>query len=101
MSRTYKDKPSKLRFPEDQYGYGRILGLDYRWIELPGVKPKLKRSHCHWQWLENEPSYWIRQMMTRPQRRKCRLWEAKVKYMVDLEEADCPFFKNKPHKYYW
>ena len=101
MSRTYKDRPSKIRFPEDQYGYGCIFGPDYRWIELPGVKPKRKRSHTPWGWIKSTPSWWTRLTMNKPQRRNCRLWENKVKYMVDFEEADCPFFKNKPHNYYW
>lgn len=101
MSRTYKDKPNKLRFPEDQYDYGKIMMPGFTYMYLPGVRPKRKRNHCHWRWLESTPSWWTRLFMIKPQRRKCRLWENQVKYMVNLEEADCPFYKNKPHKYYW
>lgn len=108
MSRTFKDRPNHIRFSDYSYAWHRTLrfldGYDNPiWMQAPkGThKKKKKKVNTEWEWLKSTPSWWTRLTMNKPQRRKCRLWEAKVKYMVDLEETDCPFFKNKPHNYYW
>lgn len=70
MSRTYKDKPAKVRLePWDKDGYG------YIW--LPTTKTKKRKevdTKDHWM---STPSAWTRLMMNRPQRRASHLWEKK------------------------
>lgn len=118
MSRTYKDKKWKLRYPENDYTFGseRIEYIDeytsyytgekvkctrYIWVDLPGAKKKKKRSeHGDWNWMYSTPSWWTRMMMGRPVRRACKVWEKQV-LTQDIEEADCPDYGRKPHIYYW
>lgn len=100
MSRTHKDRHWKLRFPEETFEFGYNIDGTYRWLKKPGVKTKKKRNYRRWEWLQSTPSWWTRVMMHKPQRRKCRLWERTLHYQ-DIEEADCPFFKNKPHVYFY
>lgn len=105
MSRTYKDRHWKLKYPEETnyWGFnapGYIKVDKFRWIKRPGLLTKKKRSYEPWNWVSSTPSKWTRIMMTRPQRRKCRLWERKVLFS-DIEEVDCPYFGKKPHIYYW
>lgn len=123
MSRTYKDKHWKLRFPEGEYHFGheRIayetyyrewdvtlgkyietsdLVTRYVFVEKAGVKTKKKRKDdTEWHWMST-PSWWTRLTMNRPQRRKGRQWERKVHFQ-DLEETDPPGVSKKPHVYYW
>lgn len=59
--------------------------------------PKRKRANSnYWHWMST-PSWWIREMMTRPQRAKTR--QALHLTMRGLE-VDFPLPK-KPHIYYW
>jgi len=47
MARTYKDRPVKIRFPEE-----------YPFHD--GEKAKKKRRHDNeWHWLQNEPHWWL------------------------------------------
>jgi hypothetical protein len=86
VSRTNKDKPSKIKW--GSYYYDKN-------------KPKKSRSEDIWHWLSGTPSWWINLFMIRPQRVKGRLWEQKAKLATDLEEIDKPSVSKKPHKYYW
>jgi hypothetical protein len=40
-------------------------------------------------------------MMTKPQRRKAKLWEKEVLKSPDLEDTDTPLSGKKPHIYFW
>lgn len=121
MSRTYKDRPERIRFPE-QYkffdtgyekvsypielkdGDGEVFNFNTYWLrELPGVKTKKpKHQDTHWHWMST-PSWWTRMTMNRPLRRKVHLWEHEVvkNNIEELEEADHPDTGHKPHNYYW
>lgn len=124
MSRTYKDRPWKIRFPESdpdfgyyklpfererkrfnkEKGYYEPTGEYYTsfvYMHIPGIKLK-KRKDCDtvWHWTRGTPSWWTRMMMNKPQRRRGKLWERKV-LVEDLEETDPPMCGRKPHMYYW
>lgn len=118
MSRTYKDKPNKLKFePWDKdrvdyilyyHKYINLLGEAdsfpvRRSIQVPTTKTKKRKvvdTEDHWM---STPSEWTRIMMNKPQRREGSLWEREVvKCQVsDLEEVDKPSVSRKPHIYYW
>jgi hypothetical protein len=66
-----------------------------------GNKAKERKHGDGWRWLQATPSWWIRTMMTRPQRQEVRRL---VKRTMDLAEYDdAPLFPlpKKPHRYYW
>lgn len=120
MSRTYKDRPWKVRFPEQNWRvtnethYERVPyeaeGINY-WdkkpyneiryfsVKKPGVLTK-KRKNCNheYRWLQNEPSWFTRDWMNAPKRkhanRMCRT-------ISNLEELDIPDTRNLPKVYYW
>lgn len=131
MSRTYKDKKLELKYPEWKHDYDDVEYFSYqvvrthynvfteeglqrleypepktftytKYIKGPTRKAKKKR-HAKTNFYHmycSAPSWWTRMMMNRPKRRHCRVWERKVLFS-DVEEADCPDFKNKPYQYYW
>ena len=120
MSRTYKDKKWKLRFPEDDWNFGKELVpacfTHRNWytrelesyygtctMEVAGAKSKKKRSkEDQYHFPYSTPSWWIREFMNVPKRAKCRNWEKDVVKLQDIEEAPvCPDYGNKPHFYYW
>lgn len=107
MSRTQKDRKSELRWPEEQwsYRYERVpvdLGAYtiYRYLPKPGVLTKKPRGYDDWRWSLTTPSWWRKLTMTRPQRRKNRVWERKVLF-EDLEVTDPPRYDRKPHVYFY
>lgn len=84
MSRTYKDRPSSIRFPSEENS------------------KKKKRIDSVWHWMST-PSWWTRMMMNRPQRMKGRHWENRI-VKEDVAEIDLivsPDVNRKPHQYYW
>lgn len=122
MSRTYKDKPARVRFPEAydwrwscekvpyDYTYSPygvedpVTVTRYLYRELPGVKTKKKREvDSEWHWMGSTPSWWTRMTMNRPQRREAHLWEHDVARtpLEELEEVDKPNASHKPHIYYY
>lgn len=123
MSRTYKDKHWKLRFPETfrlgdddyikvpyEYEYTHwetkevITLIRYVWLDKPGRKTKKRKNDdTTWHWTRGTPSWWTRVMMNRPQRRRGRLWETNVvRQSIDsLEDELPPDVSHKPHEYYW
>lgn len=122
MSRTYKDRPARVRFPEaydwrwncekipydytySPYGTGDPVTVTrYVYRELPGVKTKKRREvDCDWHWMGATPSWWTRMTMNRPQRREAHLWEHDVARtsLEELEEVDKPNASHKPHIYYY
>lgn len=123
MSRTYKDRPNRLKpynverdasrvVVYSQYYYTDIstgerrVGNYPRFMDVAGAKRKKKRHYSpyksgeHWM---STPSWWTRQFMLRPQRTKLnRLTRKALKLTLEaLEDLDVPFTKNKPHIYYW
>lgn len=103
MSRTYKDKPHNVRFPEKQYGYGRVQieTPDYYviyWADLPGVKAKKKKHvDTEWHWM-GTPSWWTQMFMNRPRR---SAENQQLRNMGDVEDFDFVDVKRKNHIYYW
>ena len=106
MSRTYKDRPSKIRFPEEQWDY-KYYRVGDRWyfnfLEYPGVLTKKKKrvdTENHWM---SEPSWFIREFMNQPQRARGKQWEKKIVKVSldDLIDIDYPDVGRKPHIYYW
>lgn len=71
------------------------------WLASHEATPpkKSKRSNI-WQW-QNTPGWWVRVMMTAPQRAKTRTLLRSLHNLVDLEtHSEFPLSK-KPHLYYW
>jgi hypothetical protein len=67
-----------------------------------GNKAKQRKFADLWRWM-NTPSWWIRLMMTRPQRRAASTWQkqAEKTAIVDLDGLDTPPSGKKPHIYFW
>lgn len=87
MSRTLKDRPSKIQYPRYWENDGR------------GEKTKKPRNvDTEWNWLGSTPSWWTHLMMNRPMRARGRAWERKVLSNTELEP---PTVSKKPHEYYW
>lgn len=108
MSRTYKDKPYSIKWPEESVEYNTVkvpvsfgTWQWFRRIEVAGLKTKKPRTYCHPRWSSKSPSWWVRLTMNRPQRRAGRVWEACIKYARDLDVADPPQISRKPHVYYY
>ncbi len=119
MSRTYKDRPSRIRFPngflnDGGYEYfeyeletprvswsGRVITHSRYSLQRAGFLPKKRRREdTEWHW-QSTPSWWTRMYMRRPERVRANREVAKIKHMIDLEEVDIPNLKRKPHVYYW
>lgn len=99
MSRTYKDRHWKLRFPDhaideyDEVPYTSVVNRKWVGCELvecapyeversyrvkkPGVFTKKKRKDYNneYQWVGETPGWWVRMLVNRPLRRKGRMWE--------------------------
>jgi hypothetical protein len=98
MSRTYKDRPSKIKYPES-YSHDRVhIPGTWHSIELPTTrakKPKHVDTEHHWM---GTPSYWTHIMMNRPQRAR---ENQSLRCIYDLEDFDFVDTGRKPHVYYW
>ena len=118
MSRTYKDRPSRIRFPNwllndgyDVFEYeletprvsysGKVITHSKYSLKRAGFLPKKsRRADSEWHW-QSTPSWWTRMHMNRPERIRAKREVAKIKHMIDLEEVDVPDLKRKPHVYYY
>lgn len=91
MSRTTKDKPWKLVYP------------DYLDWQMPDKRKRAKKEDTDFHWLGSTPSWWNNLFHTRPRRNAAHVWEvnARKSSVEDLEELDKPNVSNKPHKYYF
>ena len=101
MSRTYKDKPSKLRHSHyrNDKDFVCVDGMYLYELKLPTTKPKKRKEvDTEWHWMTT-PSWWTRLMMNKPQRREVKLWERKA-LISDLEDLIEPGKKYK-HVYFW
>lgn len=96
MSRTFKDKPSKLRF---DYNTDRIMTEGWSFRQLPTTKPKKRKEldiEDHW---IGTPGWWVHMTMNKPQRRAVHLWEKRA-LISDIEELDIPT-KKVAFVYFW
>lgn len=79
-------------------------GVRWVWGQRPEpTPPKKKRYAREGNWMRT-PGWWIREMMTRPQRAKTRLLLRKiVTGKLELEDVARSHFGHprKPHVYYW
>jgi len=102
MSRTYKDKPYKVRYKQEFTSFWSTTYEDgsRRDEHLRDRLKKPKEKDVEWHWMTT-PSWWCRLTMHRPKRRRCRIWEHEILREQDLSEADCPDWGRKPHVYYW
>lgn len=102
MSRTYKDKPSKLIWGD--YAQDYVYLENFRHIWRKTTKPKLRRSvNDEWAWYSATPSWWNRLFHTAPIRRNFRdFCTVSVGLPVDtLEDILEPSDSKKPHKYFY
>ena len=74
----------------------------------------MSRTHHHgdrkkqamfnpWLWLQSTPGWWVRMMMTKPQRRIASMWQRNAEKLPPdaLESAGQPPHGRKPHIYFW
>ena len=114
MSRTYKDRPYKLK--HEPWDKDRVLVRcevirtnwltkeleEYttsRYLESKTTKTKKRKevdTQDHWM---RTPSWWTHLTMIRPERRKAKV--LLVSIPADLEEADIPDLGRKPHIYFY
>lgn len=100
MSRTYKDKHWKLKYPEHMCNFDRVEIDDYwyAWLQIPGKKTKKKKKvDTEWHW-QGTPSWWTRMFMIRPRR---TAENRQLRNIVDIDEFDFVDVKRKNHVYYW
>lgn len=99
MSRTFKDRPHRIRFPETSGG----TWYTYSCPEKGSKKLKRKELDTEDHWMHSTPSWWNNMFHTRPQRNNGHMWEREVVKTAidDVEDLDPPIVGNKPHKYYW
>ena len=98
MSRTYKDRPTRVRFPES-FDHDRVqIPGTWHSIELPTTRAK-KRKHVdtehHWM---GTPSWWTRMFMRRPRRAR---ENQSLRNIHDVEDFDFVDTGRKPHNYYY
>ena len=64
---------------------------------------KAKRRACgrNWRQMRQTPGWWVRIMMTRPQRRQVKLWERDAAKHLTWCDIDDPPHGCKPHRYFW
>ena len=117
MSRTYKDRPNKIKYEDwdkdrvripyireffSKYSEEYISFTSYFSLETKTTKPKKRKevdTEIHWM---SAPSWWNNLYHTRRHRRNFRTFlNSVVKCKVeDTEEMLEPFDSNKPHVYY-
>lgn len=123
MSRTYKDRPYKSRFPtensDNKYRCVPYIAEGLHWktkepycalrwfsVKRRGVLTKKKKHvDAERHWIHSTPSWWTNMFMNRPQRIASKKWEREiVQYSfwdIAQDNFDPPLIGNKPHVYYW
>lgn len=99
MSRTFKDKPHKLKF--DPWDRDRCMTEGWSFRELPTSKTKKRKevdTEDHWM---STPGWWTKMTMTRPERRQAHLNEVRALKAADIEDFDFPDLGRLPHIYFW
>jgi len=103
MSRTHKDMPWKVKFPESKFDYKYYQSNNnFCFLEYPGKLTKKKRSYKEYHGMPT-PMWWISLMMNQPQRSRGKQWEKQVlkTKVSELIDQDYPDVGRKPHIYYW
>lgn len=122
MSRTNKDRPSSIRFPqyevedfaiffsdkcylrkiskdtlEPYLAERKLRGGKRSWyVPTPTSLAKQRRSE-HKEWSPSIPSWWTRLKLTRPVRRASHMWESTAEQSLD----DSHNFPQPKRLYYW
>lgn len=102
MSRTTKDRPSKLRWGDYSQDYIYLENYHHRLGKT--TKPKVRRTKdTEWQWYSTAPSWWNNLFHTKPIRGNFRKFtldivKSKVEAIEDMLE---PSDSKSPHKYYY
>ncbi|CAB4134460.1 hypothetical protein UFOVP273_79 [uncultured Caudovirales phage] len=117
MSRTYKDKPYKFSLQKKEwelyesipcvrwytdYYTKELKSYNASWChDLPRAKVLKKRSYTERNFYRGckAPSWFVKEFMNRPERRKMRMWERSVLF-EDIEETDPPVMYQN-FEYYW
>ena len=122
MSRTYKDRPARIKYPDhfknrddlyeyveyDAEGYSYYYNVYYNekrkfCVKKPGVFTKKKKTiDTEWRWMST-PGWWVNLFMNAPQRVASKQWERQVVRgsLEELEDTAPPHIGRKPHLYYW
>lgn len=107
MSRTYKDKPSKLKYVRYDVDYIRYPETEDKYAFTIKGKTSLPKQRKEvdndWHWMQGTPSWWNNLFHTRPIRGNFRRFLAnavrsEVEAIPDMLE---PTDSRRPHKYYW
>jgi|GEM_PF-5779734 len=107
MSRTYKDKPSKLKYTRYDVDYIRYPETEDKYaftILGKTSQPKKRREvDSDWHWMRGTPSWWNNLFHTRPIRGNFRSFceLARKTSVEELEEMVEPSDSRKPHCYFW
>lgn len=109
MSRTYKDRPNRVRYePWDKdrspiYIEYKDCVLRYSYLFNKTTKTKKRKKVDTEEYWYPTPGWWTRLMMNKPQRRAGSLWEQEVvrTNIQELDNLDTPSVSRKPHIYYW
>lgn len=100
MSRTYKDKPSKIL--HESWNKDMIwTGSGY--LHLPTTKTKKRKEvDTEWHWMST-PSWWTKMTMIKPERVKANMLSrrAVTEFGSMLDWIDIPDTRRKPHIYYY
>lgn len=97
MSRTFKDRPTKLRW-DDHWA---------NWFNAPLWKrktgPKKKRlKDSVWRWIHQTPGWHVSMFSEVPARAEARAWEhAAVRHSGDYVDLDTPRHPKSKLVYYW
>lgn len=117
MSRTTKDKPSKLKHAawdkdREYFKYtciwenyaGEIVEHEWKaYLQTKTTKPKKRKKVDHENHWMTTPSWWNNLFHTRPIRGNFRtfLSAAKKSKLEDIEGMLEPTDSKSPHKYFW
>lgn len=104
MSRTYKDKPSKLRFDLYMKDWILVEHEGFRKYRQGKTTKTKKRKEVdtenHWM---STPSWWNNLFHTRPIRGNFRAFLTNVvkSNITEIEDMLEPTDSKSPHKYFW
>lgn len=66
-----------------------------------GDKAKQREFGADYRWYAGTPGWWVRLLMTKPQRRAAKLWERRAVTSADVDQEGLPPHGKKPHHYFW
>ena len=93
MARTYH---------HGKRGKKKLFGTWHRnsFPHAPAPPRKKRAVDDNWHWFRNDPGWWVREFMTKPQRARTRQLISKVMAMQDVEDAPLFPLAKKPYLYY-